>query len=243
MFVLRAGSDPVLMGREQNIKRKSIAMGTDIYLHLFNMRVYREKVAPAFQVFLRKDNSEPLVSLLKECSQILAADKQLAKRLLWDMESCKEDIGILEGTVYYSPDDGESSNQGERKKTHKVRRDYARDLLISNILQVVCVPRDSELNPVQNMGRSQIIPHLYKHSQWIKDLFTSVRMVRGGELELPIGESSEIFTKEDIKEFQEALLTVPLPEDTDLSKQYRNLRLLLKSAIENPDLTLILSVM
>lgn len=233
----RAGKGPAA----KYSQRKATVMGTDVHLNLFDIRTYKERVLPAYQSFFKNDDTRPLVELLRECIQKLDADPQLAERLLWNSEVIEEDIGILNGTVYYTPD-GNSSNQGETKESHKVRRDYAREFLSSNILQILCVPRDKRVNPEQDMTNTPLITYLYEKSEWIKDVFTFARPVRGGRLELAIGESSELFTKEDIQKFSAELNKVPPPEDRQLRKEYDNLRAMLNTALEDPNLTLVLSV-
>ena len=218
-------------------------MGFDYYIHLFNLRVYRERILPAYQAFFERDNTEILITLLRECIQILDANPQLSERLLWSKESCEKDIGILNGSVYYNSKGNYGSNRGKRETTREDKRIFAKGLLSSNILQVLCVPRDKGVKPEQNMGRTPLIPYLYERSEWIKDLFTSVRQVRGGLLELSIGECSEVFTKEDIQEFSTELAKVPVPEDPKLRKEYDNLHALLRLCLEDPDLTLLLTLM
>ncbi|MGH9872554.1 MAG: hypothetical protein ACRD9S_08825 [Pyrinomonadaceae bacterium] len=222
--------------------KESKVMGADVVVHLFNLRIYRERILPAYRLFLRKDEAEPLITLLRECAKKLEANPRLSDQLLWSKESAEEDIGILTGTVYYSPDRGKTSNQGERKKTHKVRRDYARGLLSSEILEVLCVPHDRRVNPEQDMSNSRLRAYLYEKSEWIEELFTSRRAVRGDHLELSIGECTDLFTKEDAQEFDRELTKIAPPEDPELRREYENLREMLKLALEDPDLTLALSV-
>jgi hypothetical protein len=222
--------------------RKCKTMGVDVYIHLFNLKTYKEKVFPAYQAFLKKDEPEALITLLRECIQKLDANPQLSKKLLWDKESCEEDIGILKGTVYYSLDGGLSSNQGKRKKTHTIRREYAQELLIFRLLQILCMPYDKGVNPEQDMSNTLLVDYLSDRSEWIKKLLIGEQQVEGGLLELPLGEASELFTKQDLKVFSYELAKVPSPEEPQLRNEYDNLRALVKLALEDPDLTLVLSV-
>lgn len=226
----------------EGFRRESKVMGADVVLVLFNRRIYRERILPAYRLFLKRDEAETLIALLRECAQKLEANPQLSEQLLWSKESVEEDVGILTGTVYYSPDNGKTSNQGEKQKTHKVRRDYARGLLSSSILQVLCVPHDRMVNPEQDMTNSRLVSYLYARSEWIEELFTFRRSVRGDRLELSIGESTELFTKEVAEEFSRELTKIVPPEDPELRREYDNLRAMLKLTLEDPDLTLALSV-
>lgn len=227
---------------EAKLEERSNLMSADVVVHLFNIKTYREKVLPAYRALFRKNETEPLIALLRECAQKIETNPQLSERLLWDKESIEENIGILTGAVYYSPDNGKSSNQSESKTANRVKRKYARENLSSEILQVLCVPRDKNVHSEQDMTNTKLISFLYQRSEWIKDLFTFVRTVRGGRLELALGESSELFTKEDVQKFDAELGKVLPPENLQFQSEYNNLRALLKLASEDPDLTLVLTV-
>ena len=216
-------------------------MGVDVSVYLFNLKNYREKVLPAYTSLVEKDEIDSLIALLKECDEKLVTNPQLSDKLLWDQESINEAIGILTGTTYYSPDDGRSSNQGSKEETQKVSRAFVRWVLASNVVEVLCVPQKGIVNE-QDMTNTPLTRYLYDKSKWIKDLFTFARPVRGGRLELPIGESAEVFTKEDLQQFSNELNRIGPPEQPDLRRDFDNLREILKRAIEDSDLTLVISV-
>jgi hypothetical protein len=227
----------------QKPKKKQLKiMGFNYKVYLFNQRTYTEKVLPAFHTFLAKNDPDPVIALLKECIRYLNDNPELSEKLLWDEELCEEAIGILTGTVYYSPDNGRSTNQGNSDEAYKIRKEYARNNLSSMVIEILCVPQYSGVSSEQNMSNYSLIPYLYEKSQYIEDLFTSVKQVRGGPLELPIGESSELFTKQDIQEFNMHLDKVPVPKDSAIRKEYDNLRALLKLALGEDDLTLVLAL-
>lgn len=267
-------------------------MGLDYYLHLFNRRTYQQKILPACQAFFEQEDTNPLIVLLNEAISTLEVNETLPGPSLWSKEIYEEAIGILNGTVYYNPKGGYANSQG-KKTTLENKQIYVRDSLIHDLLMALCVPRDKGVNPEQNMGRSSLIPYLYEKSVWIEELFTGIREVRGGQLELTDGETTkELFTKQDLMEFNSELAKIPppdgdaeirkqidehdesfrkslkqqYPEDsaafnqlyeimialqkhclpesgTYLNQEYENLRKLLQLALEEPDLTLTLSVM
>jgi hypothetical protein len=225
---------------EKNLQRKSRVMGTEVQIILFSRRTYNERVLPAYRS-LRKGDTAPLIAVLRECVEKIESNPTLAEQLLWNKEIIEEDIGILTGTVYYSPDD-RRSNQGEKKESDLVKREYARQLLASNIVQVLCVPRAETLKTELATTNNRLIPYLYEKSTWIKEVLTFQRLAKGGHLEFPIGESTEILTKEDMQRFSVELDKMPDPEDPDLRKEYINLRALLKIALDHPDWTLAVSV-
>lgn len=216
-------------------------MGSEVKLVLFNRRIYKEQVLPAYDLFLEKGNDELLVKLLRECIKKLDSNPRLAEELLWNQEIIEEDIGIISGTVFYSPD-GNRSNQDKSEEAARVKREYARELLASNILQVLCVPYEKGLNPAQDMTNTPLTPYLYGKSEWIKDVMTFARRVHGKSLELSLGESSETLNSQDIREFIAELDKTPRPHDPDLGKEFDNLRAILSAAGEDPDLMLVLSI-
>ena len=226
----------------QSPKKHRTTMGVDYYLHLFDLKTYKEKVLPAYQQFSRRDDPEPVVALIRLCMRELEANPQLSDHLFWGPDSCTEDIGIVTGAIPYNPDGGHRSKERDKGKAYRVRQDYARGLLSSRILQVLCVPHKKGVSPEQNMGRTALVPYLYEHSAWITDLFTGERRVRGQVLELSIGESSQVFSKQDVRDFSEELRKVPQPTDAQLKKEYDNLSALLRLALDDPELTVLLSL-
>jgi hypothetical protein len=78
--------------------------------------------------------------------------------------------------------------------------------------------------------------------EWFNDFVLFSHPLNGGALEPKIGEYSEFFTKKDIRTFSEELAKVPPPKgNPQLNKEYENLSALVKLALQDPDLTLVLS--
>jgi len=197
-------------------------VGLDYYVHLFDLRTYREKALPAYRAFFDQDDSAPLILLLQEIIRGLDVSASLPGPTLSDKEIYEEGIGILDGNVYYAPGADYETSRSGRKTTRGNKRMYVRDQLIHRILMALCVPRDRGVNPKQNMTRSSLIPYLHEHSEWIEDRFTSVVELRGGMLEIPEGEDSlELFSEEDLREFSAELAKIPAPEgDIEIKKQF-----------------------
>ena len=196
-------------------------MRLSYYVHLFNIRTYREKAFPAYQSFFERDDPAPLILLLQEIIRGLDLSATLPGPKLWDKELYEEGIGILDGSVYYAPGANYETGGSGRKTTHENKRMYVRDGLTYMILMALCVPRDRGVNPEQNMTRSPLIPYLYEYSEWIEDRFTSVIELQGGMLEIPEGEDAlELFSEEDLHEFCAELAKIPAPEgDIEIKKQ------------------------
>jgi hypothetical protein len=196
-------------------------VGLDYYVHLFDLRTYREKALPAYRAFFDQNDSAPLILLLQEIIQGLDVSAALPGPTLSDREIYEEGIGILDGSVYYAPGANYETSRSGRKTTRENKRIYVRDGLTYKILMALCAPRDRGVNPEQNMTRSPLIPYLYEHSEWIEDRFTGGEELRGGMLEIPEGEDAlELFSEEDLHEFCAALAKVPAPDgDIEIKKQ------------------------
>jgi len=188
-------------------------VGLDFYVHLFNIKAYREKALPAYKAFFEQDDPAQLILLLQEIIRGLDVSAALPGPELRSKKGYEEEIGILDGSVYYAPRIDYETRRSGRKTTRENKRMYVRDQLIHTILMASCVPRDRGVNPEQNMGRSPLIPYLYEHSEWIEGRFTCVEELRGGMLEIPEGEDFlELFSEEDLLEFSAELANVPAPE-------------------------------
>lgn len=111
-----------------------------------------------------------------------------------------------------------------------------------SILQVLCMPRDKGVNPEQDTTNTRLIPYLYERSEWIKDVFTFVRPIQGSAMELEFGDYSELFAREEIIRFRAELSKVPPPGEGHLRMEYDNLAAILKLALEDRNLSLVLSI-
>lgn len=157
----------------------------------------------------------------------------------WDREVYEEAVGILNGSVYYNPSDS-SIQSRDGKTTIAAKKIYVRDNLGYKILMALCVPTAEGINSEQNMGRNPLIPYLYERSEWIGNIFTGAKELRGGELEIDVGDSApQLFSKSDLRIFDAELAKVPVPEDPLLRKECNNLRSLVRLALEDADLTLL----
>jgi len=227
---------------QQRTNDKGVMMGLDYHLHLLDLKTYRQRVLPAFQLFLEKDDASRLIKLLTEVREApLYNDNEASEQA---KRRYDEAIGILEGTIFFSTRGNNQSVRAGKKTNRRDLQYFVKTSVGPDLLLDLCVPANRGVSPHQNMSRSPLIPYLYAKSEWIKDLLTSLHHLRGGNLEIQIGDSwSEVFAPEDIREFTEALARVPAPDDPELMKEYDNLAVLLKVAAEDQDLAIILTVL
>ncbi|HZS08490.1 MAG TPA: hypothetical protein VFD58_26890 [Blastocatellia bacterium] len=215
-------------------------MGVDNYICLLNLRTYRETVLPSYEAFLNKKDPEPLIALLREAIRGIPQRKKLADLILDSEEIYEEAIGILDGSVYYNSK-GDYTGKDKCKTTNSDRRRFA-GTAAWNVMQALCIPYDKGIAPDQMLNTSPLIEHLYEHSKWIEDLVMCNSVLHGGTLKIPLGEWSELFTKEDVCEFNKQLALVPPPDDPDIRKRFDNLCTLVELPLEDPDLTLVHSL-
>jgi hypothetical protein len=227
---------------QQRTNDKGVMMGYDYHLHLLDLKTYRHRVLPAYRLFWEKDDASRLIKLLTEVREAsLSNDNESSEQATRRYD---EAIGILEGTIFFSTRGNYQSVRTGKKTSRRDLQYFVKTSVGPDLLLDLCVPANRGVSPHQNMGSSPLIPYLYAKSKWIKDLFTSLHHLRGGALEIQIGDSwSEVFAPQDIREFTEALIKVPVPDDPELRKEYDNLAALLKVAAEDPDLAIILTVL
>ena len=56
-------------------------MGVDIYLYLFNRQIFTTRIAPAYKQFVDKDDSKPIIALLREAIQLTLQNNRADPRL------------------------------------------------------------------------------------------------------------------------------------------------------------------
>jgi hypothetical protein len=239
-----SSSDEGIHASQRKRNTGVITVGFDYHLHLFKPRTYKERVLPAYRLFLRRNDASQLISLLNEVKDKRDTNINLPGPDLWSRAVYEEAIGILKGTVYYSTDGDYDSEPSNRETTPADKLYFVETSVGPDLVLALCVPRDKGVNPEYNIGGSSLISYLYEKSEWIKEVFMSSRKVQGGELEIAVGEShSELFTKQDINRFRAELAKVPPPKEQQLKEEYLKLESLLRLAEEDTDLTLIMTLL
>lgn len=215
-------------------------MGYDVELYLFNKRIYRESVIPAYEAFLTKKDPQPLINLLTEVVESFDPGKRMYP-LFWDEQFYQDAIGTLDGRVYYSSK-GEEPADSNQKTTPEDLESYVTEDLPPAIVMPLCVPHYDGVISNQDMTNSRLVGYLYERSKWIEEVFTFSRSPSGEYLEVPIGASSEFFSKEELQRFSTELSSTPAPDEPKLKQEFENLRQLVNLALSDPDLTLIMAV-
>jgi hypothetical protein len=216
-------------------------MGADVEIYLFDHNSYQRLVVPAYRAFFERHDSQPLVQLLQTVISKLDADTPLYTSPLWTREIYLEALGIVEGKIYYNSK-GQQASDSNSKTTRADLQLYVRRNLGPTLTTPLCIPYKEGLVSNQDMTNSRLVDYLYEGSGWIEDVFTFAKLLEGGSTEVPIGESSELFTKDEVQKFSVELERIPEPDDTLLQDELRNLRALVQLALSDPNLTLIRSI-
>lgn len=213
-------------------------MGVDVRVRLFNQKVYRETILPAYEEFARSGDVNPLVGLLDTAATERATAND-GNPWLWSEDVYAEAAGILNGTVYYS---SEGITAGAKTSPEDLKL-FVRNNAGPDLVTFFCVDRLRGVDPDQSMGRGQLVPYLYGRSAWIQDVFTFAKPITGGTLEIPMGESTEVFSKTETATFFEEVKKAGRPGgDATLSQEYDKLLDLLRAALDNPDLVLVRTI-
>ena len=204
------------------------------------MNIYKEKVHPALKEFFKNGSTDKLIALIKEVQQKLDSGSLEPNLGVWDKEICDEAIGILDNSVYYSTD-GDYSNAKDGKKTSaKAKKSFVSDNLNLMLVMALCVPRGEKFNSEQDLTNTSFAHSFYEKSSWFEDLVSGEKSLHGEKLFVVVGEHSEIFSKDEIKEFLKQLQMIEPPKNPEDFIEFSNLQLLLKKSLETQNLTLML---
>lgn len=105
--------------------------------------------------------------------------------------------------------------------------DYVRFTVVDQLLEGLCLAKFDGHSAEQNMGRSPLIPYLYKHSSRIENLFTGETLDTGTRLDFPLGEHAEIMSSETVATLLSELNSIPAPDLNSMAEietQFSNLR-------------------
>ena len=192
-----------------------------IYICLFDLRPYDQRVAPALRRYIREYDPKPVVALLHEVRQLLPELKREPERPLPGAEDCEHWIDSILPDAGYKP-----SEQTVRE-------------LCALLVQPLCVPHGTGFNPMQEIGRFD--PWLSDRSEWFADLLDGGEELAGGRLEFSFGSGSLVATRQQIRQFRNEVQAVPVPDGvwSALANDHRNLRKLLAAADSSESYTLL----
>ena len=221
--------------------REITNMSVDVDIHLFNLKVYKEVVLPAYQAYFRKNNPDPLVALLNEICPKLEASPKLSKAVGCDRKECENYIRVLrEGFYIYSDEANGIFQTIEVSKNDQPG--FVETNVIPRVVAALCLPYDWDgIYPEQSLTDTALANYLYEKSELFQSFLTFTHKNRSDALQPSIGDTGEALTKKGVQELSEELSKIAAPTDPEMKKEYENFRSMIKVALEDPAFTLVLS--
>jgi hypothetical protein len=203
-------------------------MGFDLHVGLFDIAKYRQRVEPALKNYFATGDRTDILCLLEEAKQFSAHPSDLIQ----------SSINILQGTEFYGPSVNHIPPSPEATTNRQDLDYYVRFTVVEELLEGLCLAKFDRHSAEQNMGRSALIPYLYKHSSWIENAFTGEILDTGTRLDFPLGEHAEIMSLETVETLLSELNSIPAPDPNSMAEvevQFSNLRQILEIAAGDPD--------
>jgi hypothetical protein len=198
--------------------------GAEQAAFLFRPKVYREEILPAYQAFAG-DREKILLQELLERARPLApkARSGLGPNLLIQPEL----------------DDALKKLRSEATPFGDLDR-LAKGAVVTGLVDLLCVPWDRKVVPVQRTWGCPLGEYLESQSPWISDHL--LRGVPAGtEMKLPSGAPIRLCAAEEAERLRKELALVPRPAGSDAAqREYDTLLDILDAVIRNPDLVLAL---
>jgi hypothetical protein len=203
---------------------KTLTTFADRSAVLFRPKVYREEILPAYQAFAG-DREKILLQELLERARPLApkARSGLGPNLLIQPEL----------------DDALKKLRSEATPFGDLDR-LAKGAVVTGLVDLLCVPWDRKVVPVQRTWGCPLGEYLESQSPWISDHL--LRGVPAGtEMKLPSGAPIRLCAAEEAERLRKELALVPRPAGSDAAqREYDTLLAILDAVIRNPDLVLAL---
>lgn len=203
-------------------------MGFDIYISLFHISQYRERVEPALRNYFATGERGEIVGLLEEVKQLSTEPSTVIQ----------SSINILNGKEFYCPSLKHVPSSPGATTSREDLDYHVRYAVKAELLQGLCVAKIDGHNAEQNMGRSPLIPYLYERSSWIESSFTGGILDTGTRLDFPLGEHAEVMASKTVETLLSELNAVPFPDPysmPEVAKGYSNLKRILMIAMQESD--------
>jgi hypothetical protein len=215
-------------------------MGASVQIILFNLKAYKEKILPAYQAYSSSQDFEPIITLLKDVCQKLDTSPKLSKATGWNNQVCENQIRVLKEGVYLYSDNA----KGVFKAIDVSRKEqisWIDSSIIQVIINVFCIPYDQEdVYPEQTLSDSAFAKYLYDQSELFGNIWSFLDRNRSESLTPALGEETEVITREGIQKIDADLAKIQPPKDPKLRKEYKNFLAMVKLALEDPSLTLVI---
>jgi hypothetical protein len=215
-------------------------MGTIVALNLIDLPTFEYQVVPAYSLYVGSSDTTKLIELLEKAiadyASVVGKIPDLPSR-----EVFQEYSDILAGKIFYSSENIQSD------QLHETSASDLKLLINTSIapalMKIKCVP--SNLPVVeQDMSHRHLMMYLYDHSRLVEDYFTFAREPSGSTPPIKLGEWSRFFSAEEVRKLDRELLSIPRPEDREVSNEgFDNLRTLVQTAAQRTDLGVMLTIL
>lgn len=215
-------------------------MGIDAKLYLFNPRAYHEKFVPAMKALEERNDIKPLVKLIEEVLSNPRIGETKTGHWIRDsgVDSLKENLRILQGNYDLL---GWPKKKLDNPKEFKFALDnYVKNNVTSYLIRLLCILEYGSPKSEQDVGRNNnnLTAYFYEHSKEIEDFLA------GGWSNLKLIDAPStmvLLEKEHIKNLLDDVQKIPRPlYDTGMGENYDNLVQLLKRALADNELALVL---
>lgn len=216
-------------------------MGISVRLQLLNLGRLRGDVEPAARAFFERRDPTALIALLRRAAATHERRPDANRPYGGiDPSDIAEMVDILEGRRGYSTQGGGTV---ERLPAAPADLDVlVREQVVPMLVQSLCLEYVDDLNPDQDMTHTSLVWYLHSKSEWIEGVVTFRIGITGGTFSPSPGESSQMFSREEVDRFSNELDAVPPPADHALQTEFRNLRNIVSRAKADPALALLLTI-
>jgi hypothetical protein len=225
-----------MFSTKENASIRGNNVGVTVNLYVIDMKAYASEVLPAVHAFIEEGRSALLIALLQrgrcsllphESEKIAVEDFALYERILEDFGAAREPD--IDGVVDWNT-------------TKRTIRDIVNSNIAPALVYFYCLIRKDSQIVKQNISEKPFVSGLYAHSPWVQSLFTFETPVEEGSLEIPIGESTGVLSKDQVERLLREVQTYAYSQDSTVFRQYDHLQDLLNIALNHENMSVVISV-
>ncbi len=251
-------------------ERSQERVGINTQIQLLDMVSYRERVLPAIHAFHEHADPQPLVRLLGIAAEHAPEEHQWGAPDLYgdrQFRRIKDELDRvldpnkrqeLSRELARRHNQWLSRNAGPHLLTRaealaaaaslersassrEVAEEMIRSTIAPALVEFLCIKWNEGVNPNQELRWSPLLPYLSSHSDFMHLIFAG--MVNGRHLEISTGESTDLFSHQDLETTRSVLNNMARPTRDDwLEAEFKNFETLVERALQDPNLALGLTI-
>lgn len=248
----------------QSSLHEMVQMAASSQVTLFRMGVYQQEVLPAYQAFVSRGERGPLQALLQRARPLALATRSKASQAELDRLSRSihldrlglrpaDGLTIREAaertSELLSPAEPGVLTRGEidlaladlAASPNKPAARAGPELrwLFLGLVDLLCIPWEQKVVPVQEVSRSMLGEYLEGRSEWIADHLVN-GFPGGPEIQVPEWGPMPSLLPEEVDRLSDELAVVGPPEGPAiLVRQFERLKAIVSTALERPEFTLV----